>query len=111
MLFHSACAFLVTFHKGAFFTTLVILSVGTLSSGVRYAMLTRPKQLSIAANILSSVFLVVLGLVPSTIVAFVCFLWLTYLFTLLVELFFCKKIPLSRCVEYVMDGSMDHSVS
>ena len=76
VLFHSACAFLVTFHKGTFFTTLVILSVGTLSSGVRYAMLTRPKQLSIAANILSSVFLVVLGLVPSTIVAFVCFLWL-----------------------------------
>ena len=28
-----------------------------------------------------------------------------------VELFFCKKIPLSRRVEYVMDGSMDHSVS
>ena len=27
------------------------------------------------------------------------------------ELFFCKKIPLSRRVEYVMDGSMDHSVS
>ena len=24
----------------------------------------------------------------------------------LVELFFCKKIPLSRRVEYVMDGSM-----
>ena len=23
------------------------------------------------------------------------------------ELFFCKKIPLSRRVEYVMDGSMD----
>ena len=30
----------------------------------------------------------------------------------LVELFFCKKkIPLSRRVEYVMDGSMDQSVS
>ena len=28
-----------------------------------------------------------------------------------IELFFCKKIPLSRRVEYVMDGSMDHSVS
>ena len=28
-----------------------------------------------------------------------------------IELFFCKKIPLSRHVEYVMDGSMDHSVS
>ena len=27
------------------------------------------------------------------------------------ELFFCKKIPLSRRVEYVMDGSMDQSVS
>ena len=27
------------------------------------------------------------------------------------ELFFCKKIPHSRRVEYVMDGSMDHSVS
>ena len=27
------------------------------------------------------------------------------------ELFFCKKIPLSRRVEYVKDGSMDHSVS
>ena len=27
------------------------------------------------------------------------------------ELFFCKKISLSRRVEYVMDGSMDHSVS
>ena len=27
------------------------------------------------------------------------------------ELFFCKKIPLSRRVEYVMDRSMDHSVS
>ena len=27
------------------------------------------------------------------------------------ELFFCKKIPLSRHVEYVKDGSMDHSVS
>ena len=25
--------------------------------------------------------------------------------------FFVKKIPLSRRVEYVMDGSMDHSVS
>ena len=25
--------------------------------------------------------------------------------------FFVKKIPLSRCVEYVMDGSMDESVS
>ena len=25
--------------------------------------------------------------------------------------FFVKKIPLSRCVEYVKDGSMDHSVS
>ena len=25
----------------------------------------------------------------------------------IVELFFCKKIPLSRRVEYVMDGSMD----
>ena len=24
---------------------------------------------------------------------------------------FCKKIPLSRCVDYVMDGSMDQSVS
>ena len=28
-----------------------------------------------------------------------------------VELFFCKKLPLSRRIEYVMDGSMDHSVS
>ena len=28
-----------------------------------------------------------------------------------IELFFCKKIPLSRRVEYVMDGSMDESVS
>ena len=28
-----------------------------------------------------------------------------------IELFFCKKIPLSRRVEYLMDGSMDHSVS
>ena len=27
------------------------------------------------------------------------------------ELFFCKKIPLSRRVEYVMDWSMDESVS
>ena len=27
------------------------------------------------------------------------------------ELLFCKKIPLSRRVEYVMDGSMDQSVS
>ena len=25
--------------------------------------------------------------------------------------FFVKKIPLSRRVEYVMEGSMDHSVS
>ena len=33
------------------------------------------------------------------------------IFNPLVELFFCKKIPLSRRVEYVMDGSMDHSVS
>ena len=30
---------------------------------------------------------------------------------LFIELFFCKKIPLSRRVEYVKDGSMDHSVS
>ena len=29
----------------------------------------------------------------------------------IIELFFCKKIPLSRRVEYVMDGSMDQSVS
>ena len=29
----------------------------------------------------------------------------------IIELFFCKKIPLSRRVEYVMDRSMDHSVS
>ena len=29
----------------------------------------------------------------------------------LFELFFCKKIPSSRRVEYVMDGSMDQSVS
>ena len=29
----------------------------------------------------------------------------------IIELFFCKKIPLSRHVEYVMDGSMDQSVS
>ena len=27
------------------------------------------------------------------------------------ELFFCKKIPLSRRVEYVMDGSTDQRVS
>ena len=27
------------------------------------------------------------------------------------ELFFCKKVLLSRRVEYVMDGSMDQSVS
>ena len=31
--------------------------------------------------------------------------------SLFFELFFCKKIPLSRRVEYVKDGSMDHSVS
>jgi len=30
---------------------------------------------------------------------------------LLFELFFCKKIPLSRRVEYVMDELMDESVS
>ena len=30
---------------------------------------------------------------------------------MVIELFFCKKIPLSRRVDYVMDGSMDHSVS
>ena len=29
----------------------------------------------------------------------------------LLSYFFCKKIPLSRCVEYVMDGSVDESVS
>ena len=29
----------------------------------------------------------------------------------MIELFFCKKVPLSRRVEYVMDGSMDESVS
>ena len=29
----------------------------------------------------------------------------------LIELSFCKKIPLSRRVEYVIDGSMDQSVS
>ena len=40
--------------------SLVIVSVGTLSSGVRYAMLTRPNKtetgLSIVANIFSSMF-------------------------------------------------------
>ena len=29
----------------------------------------------------------------------------------LLSYFFVKKIPLSRRVEYVKDGSMDHSVS
>ena len=28
----------------------------------------------------------------------------------IVELFFFKKIPLSRCVEYVMDGSLKLSM-
>ena len=32
-------------------------------------------------------------------------------FFFIIELFFCKKIPLSRRVVYVMDGSMDESVS
>ena len=29
----------------------------------------------------------------------------------LLSYFFVKKIPLSRHIEYVMDGSVDHSVS
>ena len=33
------------------------------------------------------------------------------LLSLIFELFFVKKIPPSRRVEYVKDGSMDHSVS
>ena len=37
--------------------------------------------------------------------------WLSLGFAQFFELFFCKKIPLSRRVEYVKDGSMDHSVS
>ena len=36
---------------------------------------------------------------------------ISILFLDLIELFFCKKIPLSRRVEYVVDGSMDQSVS
>ena len=42
--FHSACAFLATSHKCTIFKSLVILSVGTLSSGVSYAMLARPNK-------------------------------------------------------------------
>ena len=32
-------------------------------------------------------------------------------FSMVFELFFCKKIPLSRCVGYVMGGSVSGSVS
>ena len=37
----------------------------------------------------------------------VVILWLNFS----LSYFFVKKIPLSRRVEYVKDGSMDHSVS
>ena len=43
--------------------------------------------------------------------AIACFKLFSCPFPLLFELFFCKKIPLGRRVEYVMDGSMDQSVS
>ena len=35
----------------------------------------------------------------------------TYVHKSYLELFFCKKYPLSRHFKYVMDGSMDESVS
>ena len=59
--FHPACTFLATSQKCSIFTSLVILFVGTLSSGVRYAMLMRPNKAktvvhTYGCNILSSNF-------------------------------------------------------
>ena len=48
--FHCACAFLATSHKCTIFTSLVSLSVGTLTSGISYAMLTRPKKAQTAVH-------------------------------------------------------------
>ena len=94
--FHSACEFLATPHKCTVFISLPILSWESWAPVLAMPCcrgLTRPKQLSMATYILSSNFFfflegggVVIGLILSTIVAFVRFLAIFFLSTLLILL-------------------------